>query len=147
MGKSGNDRMPKKHFTSKEVKSLSNNPYVKSVSSKGITYTDEFKRIFVVEDEKGKLPRQIFEENGFDVEVLGIVRVHRAASRWRSAYNKSGVLGLRDTRKDNSGRPTKRELSLEEKNAKLESQIQLLRAENELLKKLDMMERGVEKSE
>src|SRR5947207_14262452 len=127
MGKSGNDRMPKKHFTSKEVKSLSNNPYVKSVSSKGITYNDEFKRIFVVEDEKGKLPRQIFEENGFDVEVLGIVRVHRAASRWRAAYNKSGVLGLRDTRKDNSGRPTKRELSLEEKNAKLEAQIQLLR--------------------
>jgi transposase len=51
--------MSKKHFTSKEVKSLSTNPYVKSVSSKGITYTDEFKRIFVVEDEKGKLPRQI----------------------------------------------------------------------------------------
>jgi transposase len=139
--------MSKKHFTSKEVKSLSNNPYVKSVSSKGITYTDEFKRIFVVEDEKGKLPRQIFEENGFDVEVLGIVRIQRAASRWRAAYNKSGVLGLRDTRIDNSGRPTKRELSLEEKNAKLEAQIQLLRAENELLKKLDMMERGLEKSE
>lgn len=32
--------------------------------------------------ENGKLPRQIFEENGFDVEVLGIVRVNRAANRW-----------------------------------------------------------------
>lgn len=147
MGKSGNDRMSKKQFTSKEIKSLSNNPYVKSVSSKGITYTDEFKRIFVVEVEKGKFPRQIFEENGFDVEVLGMVRVQKAAYRWRAAYNKSGVLGLRDTRKENSGRPTERELSLEEKNAKLEAQIQLLRAENELLKKLDMMERGLEKSE
>jgi transposase len=139
--------MPKKHFTDKEIKSLSNNPYVKSVSSKGITYTDEFKRIFVAENVKGKLPRQIFEENGFDVEILGIVRVHRAASRWRAAYNESGVLGLRDTRKDNSGRPTKRELSLEETNAKLEAQIQLLQSENELLKKLEMMERGLEKNE
>ena len=46
-------------------------------------------------------------------------------------------MGLRDTRKENSGRPTKKELSLEEKNARLEAQIQLLRAENELLKKLD----------
>jgi transposase len=147
MGKSGNDRMSKKQFTSKEIKSLSNNPYVKSVSSKGITYTDEFKRIFVVEVGKGKFPRQIFEENGFDVEILGMVRVQKAAYRWRAAYNKSGVLGLRDTRKENSGRPTERELSLEEKNAKLEAQIQLLRAENELLKKLDMMERGLEKSE
>jgi transposase len=56
------------------------------------------------------------------------------------------VLGLRDTRKENSGRPTKKELSLEEKNARLEAQIQLLRAENELLKKLDMMERGLERN-
>jgi hypothetical protein len=139
--------MSKKLFTDKEIKILSNNPYVKSVSTKGITYTDEFKRIFISESENGKLPRQIFEENGFDVDIIGIVRVQRAAYRWRVAYNESGVLGLRDTRKDHSGRPTKRELSLEEKNAKLEAQIQLLRAENELLKKLEMMERGLERNE
>ena len=139
--------MSKKHFTETEIEILSNNRYVKSVSSKGVTYTDEFKRIFIAENEDGKLPRQIFEENGFDIEVIGIVRVQRSASRWRTAYNKSGVLGLRDTRKGNSGRPTKKELSLEEKNARLEAQIQLLRAENELLKKLDMMERGLERNE
>ncbi len=38
--------MVKKIVTEKEIKILSNNPYVKSVSSKGITYTDEFRRIF-----------------------------------------------------------------------------------------------------
>ncbi|MBT2737745.1 hypothetical protein J7E66_23930 [Bacillus sp. ISL-7] len=139
--------MSKKLFTDKEIKILSNNPYVKSVSTKGITYTDEFKRIFISESVNGKLPRQIFEENGFDVDIIGIVRVQKAAYRWRVAYNESGVLGLRDTRKDHSGRPIKRELSLEEKNAKLEAQIQLLRAENELLKKLEMMERGLERNE
>ncbi|MBT2738561.1 hypothetical protein J7E66_28385 [Bacillus sp. ISL-7] len=139
--------MSKKLFTDKEIKILSNNPYVKSVRTKGITYTDEFKRIFISESVNGKLPRQIFEENGFDVDIIGIVRVQRAAYRWRVAYNESGVLGLRDTRKVHSGRPTKRELSLEETNAKLEAQIQLLRAENELLKKLDMMERGLERNE
>jgi len=135
--------MPRKFFNDIEIKSLSNNPYVKSVSSKGITYTDEFKRIFIAESNNGKLPRTIFQENGFDIEVLGIVRIQRAASRWRTAYKKEGVLGLQDTRKGNSGRPTQKELSLEEKNARLEAQIQLLRAENELLKKLDMMERGL----
>lgn len=139
--------MSKKIFTDKEIKILSNNPFVKSVSTKGITYTDEFKRIFISESVNGKLPRQIFEENGFDVDIIGIVRVQRAAYRWRVAYSELGVLGLRDTRKDHSGRPTKRELSLEEKNAKLEAQIQLLRAENELLKKLEMMERGLERNE
>lgn len=73
--------MSKKHFTETEIEILSNNRYVKSVSSKGVTYTDEFKRIFIVENENGKLPRYIFEENGFDIEVIGIVRVQRAASR------------------------------------------------------------------
>jgi transposase len=138
--------MPKKHFTEEEINKLSTNPYVKSVSPKSITYTDEFKRIFIAEYANGKLPRQIFEENGFEVEVIGIVRVNRAASRWRTSYNESGVLGLRDMRKDNSGRPTKKEPTLEEKNARLEAQIQLLRAENELLKKLDMIERGLEEN-
>jgi transposase len=139
--------MPKKHFTEEEINKLSTNPYIKSVSPKSITYTDEFKRIFIAEYAKEKLPRQIFEENGFEVEVIGIVRVNRAAIRWRTAYNESGVLGLRDMRKDNFGRPTKKEPTLEEKNAKLEAQIQLLRAENELLKKLDMIERGLEEKE
>lgn len=37
--------MSKKLFTEKEIKILSKNPNVKSVSDKGITYTDEFKRI------------------------------------------------------------------------------------------------------
>ncbi|CAM4028613.1 putative transposase [Lederbergia lenta] len=140
--------MSKKQFTEKEIELLSNNRYVQSVSSKGVTYTDEFKRIFITENEKGKLPRRIFEENGFDIEVIGIVRVQRSTSRWCNA-NKSGVLGLRDTRtrKENSGRPTTKNLSLEEKNARLEAQIQLFRAENELLKKLDMMERRLERNE
>jgi transposase len=50
-------------------------------------------------------------------------------------------------RKSNSGRPIGRELTLEEKNARLEAQIKLLKAENELLKKLDIMERGLKGNE
>jgi transposase len=135
--------MSKKHFSEKEIQKLSKNPYVKTVSSKGITYTDDFKSIFINESNSGKLPRQIFEDNGFDIEIIGIVRVNRAASRWRAAYKDSGALGLRDLRKENSGRPTKRELTLEEMIARLEAKNHLLMAENELLKKINMMERGL----
>ena len=42
---------------------------------KAITYTDEFKRNFIKEYEKGKFPREIFEEAGFDMEIVGIERV------------------------------------------------------------------------
>ncbi|WPC44853.1 IS3 family transposase [Clostridium sp. JS66] len=118
---------------------------VKRVSAKGITYTDEFKRIFISEDGKGKFPRLIFEECGFDINILGKKRIEMAAYRWRTAYNKEGVLGLQDTRKDNSGRPRDTELSIEEKYERLKAQISLLKAENELLKKLDMLERDDEK--
>ncbi|AKA72456.1 transposase-related protein [Clostridium scatologenes] len=68
-----------------------------------------------------------------------------AAYRWRTAYDKEGVLGLQDTRKDNSGRPREKALSIEEKYERLKAQISFLKAENELLKKLDMLERGMMK--
>jgi transposase-like protein len=72
-------------------------------------------------------------------------RVHSAAKRWRSAYRRGGLDGLKDTCKGNSGRPSERELSLEEKYARLEAQNNLLKAENELLKKLEMAERMMRK--
>lgn len=138
--------MTKKIFTEKEIKALSGNPYVKSVSSKGITYSEEFKHIFITENEKGKLSRQIFEECGFDIDVIGIKRVESSGKRWRAAYRKNGISGLRDTRKENSGRHSERELTLEEKYARLEAQHNLLKAENELLKKIQFAERRLKKN-
>ncbi|MGX4667643.1 IS3 family transposase [Cerasibacillus sp. JNUCC 74] len=134
--------MTKKYFTEKEVNDLFVNPNVKSASNKAITYTDEFRRLFISESEKGKFPSQIFEENGFDIEVIGKDRVKKTANRWRTAYKKSGVLGLSDSRSNISGRARQKELTLEEKNVRLEAQVQLLRAENELLKKLGNDRKG-----
>ena len=137
--------MSNKIFTEKEIKVLSKNPYVKSVSIKGITYTDEFKRIFITENEQGKFPKQIFEERGFDIDILGKDRVKSSGKRWRKAYRENGVNGLKDTRKGNSGRPSEKELSLEKKYERMKVQNNLLKAENELLKKIEMAERGLRK--
>jgi len=139
-------QMSKRLFTEKEVKILSNNPYVKSVRSKGITYTDEFKHLFIEENAGGKLPREIFEQCGFDIDVLGMDRVRAAGKRWRASYRENGVAGLRDTRGENSGRLGERELTLEEKFARLEAQNNLLKAENELLKKIRFAERGLKRN-
>lgn len=136
--------MNKKYFTGKEMKILSDNPYVKSVGPTIITYTDEFKRIFIAEDHKGKLPRQIFKDYGFDIDLIGSSRIRKAAYRWRKAYKEQGLDGLIDTRNEYSGR-SKNELTVEEKNARLEAKVNLLEAEVELLKKLEMMERGLGK--
>lgn len=138
--------MSKKMFTEKEMRLLSNNPYVRSVSAKGITYTDEFKHLFVVENAKGKPPRHIFEASGFDIDVIGLDRVRSSGKRWRASYRKDGISGLRDTRGEHSGRPLERELTLVEKYARLEAQNHLLKAENELLKKIRFAERGMKGS-
>ena len=137
--------MTKIYLTEKQQAQLKCNPNVQAVSEKAITYTDEFKRHFIAESEKGKLPRAIFEEAGLDVELIGLERVSSSAKRWRAAYRKAGIDGLQDTRKTNSGRPLERELSLEEKYARLEAKTRLLEAENELLKKLDLLERQMVK--
>lgn len=137
--------MSKKLFSEKEINVLSKNPYVKAISIKGITYTEEFKRIFIEEYDKGKLPRDIFESNGFDVDMIGMNRVRNSSTRWRESYKKDGILGLRDTRTSHSGRPLERELSVEERFARLEAENNLLKAENELLKKIRFAERGLRK--
>lgn len=136
-------KMSIKIFTEKEIKILSNNQYVRNVSIKGITYTDEFKRIFITANENGKFPRDIFEEHGFDIDILGIERVKSAGKRWRATYRKEGVCGLTDARKEKSGRSSNKELSIEQKYQRLKAQNNLLKAENELLKKIDFLERGL----
>ncbi|MFQ6869989.1 MULTISPECIES: IS3 family transposase [Peptostreptococcaceae] len=131
--------MSKKLFTEEEIIILKQNKYVKKVTSKGITYTDEFKRIFIDENGNGKLPRIIFEECGFNIDIIGMQRVKSSASRWRTAFKNGGAIKLTDTRKYNTGRPIEKDLSIEEKYKKLEAKMKLLQAENELLKKLDMI--------
>ncbi len=44
--------------------------------------------IFIEENEKGKLPRNIFEECGFDIDMIGMKRVMSSGSRWRASYRK-----------------------------------------------------------
>jgi len=135
--------MSKKLFTNKDVEILSNNKYVLNVSEKAITYTNEFKIHFIAEYSKGKTSRVIFEEAGFDVDIIGTRRIDCAGNRWRKAFNEHGVLGLDDTRRNNSGRPRERELTQEELIARKDAEIAYLKAEIELLKKLELRERQV----
>lgn len=133
--------MSKKHFNSHEREQLSLNPYVLRVSEKSITYADEFKRLFIDAYLSGRTPREIFEANGFHVEILGLKRVEQCADRWKRAYEKDGITGLADSRKEAALRPSKRSLSPEEIIAKQEAQIKLLEAQLAYIKKLDKNER------
>lgn len=139
--------MAKVTFTSEQVQVLEGNPYVKSVSEKSITYTDEFKRHFVSESLNMKTAKQIFIEAGFNPEVIGNSRIKAFAAKWRKKYRDNGILALEDTRKNCSGRPRKTEFTPEQQIKKLQSKIALLEQENQLLKKSEWSERRLEEPE
>ncbi|MEH7012548.1 IS3 family transposase, partial [Neobacillus niacini] len=67
----------------------------------------------------------------------------RCLQRWRETFEKFGELGLQTERrgKASTGRPSSKELSVEEKLKKAEARIKFLEAENDFLKKLEELER------
>lgn len=135
--------MSKRTFSKEEIETLRKNKYVKRVSEKGITYTDEFKHQAIEQSEKGLMSTEIFEQAGFNLSIIGRKRAQDSLDRWKRAYQDTGVMGLRDRRKENTGRPLERELSLEEKLEREKAKRKFLEVQLEFLKKLDMIERGV----
>ena len=134
--------MSKILFTDAQVKKLSKNKWIKNITNKGITYTNEFKYKLVKECENyKKFPQDIFKECNIDPEIVGESRIRNCAYRWRIQFSKTGE--LKDTRIDNDGRPLERELSDKEKLERAEAKIKLLEAENELLKKNELIEMGI----
>ena len=134
--------MSKILFTDTQVKKLSKNKWIKNITNKGITYTDEFKYKLVKECENyKKFPQEVFRECGINLEIVGIIRIQNSAYRWRKQINSIGE--IRDTRTTKSGNTLKRDLSDKEKLERAEAKIKLLEAENELLKKNDLIEMGI----
>ena len=71
-------------------------------------------------------------------------RVRACGKRWRANYKCNGVDGLSDSRGLKSNRKNDSDLTLEEKYNRLLAQNALLAAENDLLKKMNRLERGLE---
>ena len=86
--------MGRGNFTKEEMEILLRNPYVSDVNEKSISYSTEFKFLFMEEYIEGKRPTQIFRDAGFDIKILGSKRIERACARWKESYQ-SGTLGER----------------------------------------------------
>ena len=95
--------MGKNYFTPEQVEQLKKNKYVKHVSEKAITYTEEFKKVFMMEYNSGKLPSQIVFEMGFDYKVLGKSRIDNIVYKTKKQALRPE--GFKDTRSTKSGRP------------------------------------------
>jgi hypothetical protein len=122
------------------------NKNVLRVSETTITYCPTFK----VEAVRANLgegipPHLVFLDAGFDLDLIGRDTPKRCLERWRAVFTQQGEAGLRsDQRGRNAtGRASEGELTVEEKLRRAEARVRYLEKENELLKKLDAIERSV----
>lgn len=138
----------RKSFTEQEIQVLEKNPNVYRVTGKNITYSPLFKVAAVQAYQEGQPPMEIFLRAGFHIEVIGRDMPKKCLHRWRKVYATFGEAGLIEERrgKGSTGRKTKGELSTEEKLRRAEARVRLLEAENELLKKLEALERQSSKT-
>ncbi|PSJ85593.1 HTH domain-containing protein, partial [Brevibacillus fortis] len=138
----------RKSFTEQEIHTLENNPNVLRVTGKNITYSPMFKVSAVQAYQEGQTPMEIFLQAGFYIEIIGKDMPKKCLLRWRKAYATLGEVGLMEERrgKGSTGRKSEKELSAEDKLRRAEARIRLLEAENELLKKLEALERQTSKT-
>lgn len=134
--------MSNKTFTEEEIKALLKNPYVKKVSDKSITYTQNFKEEFMERYKKRELPTEIFRSLGFNTQLLGKRRIASCSYRFKQ-YN-DRMNGFEDQRKGASGRPKRKGITAEVKLARAEEKIQ---QESEFLKKSSNWKGGVERND
>lgn len=81
------EEMSVRIFSPEMVIALNDNKYVSHATDKRITYTDEFKQLFIERYRMGVTPRKIFKDAGFDVDALGYKRIEKASDRWRRSNN------------------------------------------------------------
>ncbi len=130
-------------FTQEQTNELLNNKNVSRCSSKSITYSKEFKLLAIKRYyEDGHSPRMIFEEAGFDLDIIGKKRAKNSLSRWRRTYNKKGEKELTKENRGGSGRRKKLEfMSKNEEIEYLKTKIAYMDAENDFLAKLRGLKR------
>jgi transposase len=135
--------MSKNIFNEFQIKELEKNPNVLSASERSMSYNPEFKLKAVMDYKNGKAPSQIFIEHGFDLDMIGKKQPQRCLKRWRDSFERFGEEGFLTERrgKGSTGRPSSKQLSVEEKLKKAEARIKFLEAENDFLKKLEELER------
>ena len=131
--------MSKHVFTDEQIKELKRNPYVISVTSKYVNYSEEFKKLFLKDYNDGMSPIDIFKKYGFDPDTLGEQRRHNFVKRIKRQSQR--LDGFKDMRKVNSGRPRTKDLTSEERIAQLNHKIDILRQENDFLKRVRSINR------
>ena len=116
-------------FTNEERKELEQNPNVQYVTPRYIFYTNEFKEKAITEYLMGKSARKIFEDAGFNLQILSKDSDYasKTLGKWRNSSCNN---------KNNIHYPKKKIKENKSNYQKMQARLEYLEAENEFLKKL-----------
>lgn len=131
--------MSKRRFNLKQTEDLLKNPNVVKCSAKSISYNNKFKILAVKKYQEGLPPRNIFQEAGFDLDIIGDESPMNCLLRWKRKIKFKGVGSLaidHRGKKTGGGRPRIRGMTDAEKITRLEATVAYLKAENDFLAKL-----------
>lgn len=136
--------MQKRVFSSEAQARIKQNSNVLKVSETTITYCPDFKvravRASLFEE---KTPIQIFEDAGFDLDLIGRKIPKRCLGRWREIFTQRGEEALRNDQRGKhvADLSSEGEVTVEEKLRRAEARVRYLEEENKLLKKFRAIER------
>ena len=140
-------KLKRMQFTEEQMRKLEQNPNVHHVSESTITYTSAFKLEALKAYKQGQTPSEIFVRAGFDLNVIGHKKPKHSLKRWRDTFELYGEEGLAAERrgKGSTGRKPAGQFSAEEELRRAKAQIKLLKAQVDMLKKLEALERQKKK--
>ena len=118
-------------FTKEDKELLEKNPNIQAVLSNQVLYTKDFKEKAVKEYENGKTANQIFQEAGINTSILSkqYDYASKTISKWRNANRER--INIHNHKKKTNAKDSAYQ--------KLLKRNEYLEAENEFLKKLQML--------
>lgn len=128
--------MSRKPFTSEEINILLQNPFTYKVTNSTISFTKEFKQIFIEKYLQGMIPRQILIEHGYDPDILGDHRIWGIAQYLKAQYAEAGGSFPEGYTQRKRTEKSAGQLSEKEELKQLRLEVDYLKQEIEFLKKI-----------
>lgn len=130
-----------KDYTKDEIEELKKNKYVEEIRKDKITFTKEFKILFMKEFNNGKGNLQIFAENGLNPLLVGKRRIKSCTRNWKKQAKNDPTFsrqGYHPIKKESNEEKKKRLQDIKY----LQKRVNQLEMENEFLKKVQALRKG-----
>ena len=129
---------PIKKFTQEQMEILVANPFTYKINAYRISYTLEFKNLFLARYEAGESVREIFEALGYDTDILGDSRIYCFAYKL-AKQSEAGQLLTETTPTTKQEKPVNVDyntMPAQQSVAAMQREIAYLRQQVEFLKKI-----------